>query len=82
MEIVALYSLFMGLCSRAQAATDFTLLSCAQLLVYMAGAMVSGLIADAIGYANLFAIGTALSFAGVTLAMRQIPAEHPAFAAA
>jgi MFS transporter (putative signal transducer) len=80
MEIVALYSLFMGLCSRAQAATDFTLLSCAQLLVYMAGAMVSGAIADAIGYANLFAIGTALSLAGIVLAMRQIPADHPAFA--
>jgi predicted MFS family arabinose efflux permease len=80
MEIVALYSLFMGLCSRAQAATDLTLLSCAQLLVYMAGAMVSGVIADAIGYANLFAIGTALSLAGIVMAMRQIPAGHPAFA--
>ena len=80
MEIVALYSLFMGLCSRDQAATDFTLLSCAQLLVYMAGAMVSGVIADAVGYANLFAIGTALSLAGIAMAMRQIPADHPTFA--
>jgi MFS transporter, putative signal transducer len=79
MEIVALYSLFMGLCSRHQAATDFTLLSCAQLLVYMAGAMVSGVVADAVGYANLFAIGTALSLAGIVLAMRQIPPDHPAF---
>ena len=79
MEIVALYSLFMGLCSRHQAATDFTLLSCAQLLVYMGGAMVSGAVADAVGYANLFAIGTALSFAGIVLAMRQIPPDHPAF---
>jgi PAT family beta-lactamase induction signal transducer AmpG len=79
MEIVALYSLFMGLCSRHQAATDFTLLSCAQLLVYMGGAMVSGAVADAVGYANLFAIGTALSLAGIVLAMRQIPPDHPAF---
>jgi MFS transporter, putative signal transducer len=79
MEIVALYSLFMGLCSRHQAATDFTLLSCAQLLVYMGGAMVSGMVADAVGYANLFAIGTALSLAGIMLAMRQIPADHLAF---
>jgi hypothetical protein len=66
-------------CSRYQAATDFTLLSCAQLLVYMGGAMVSGMVADAVGYANLFAIGTPLSLAGIMLAMRQIPPDHPGF---
>jgi hypothetical protein len=62
-------------CSRHRAATDFTLLSCAQLLVYMGGAMV----ADPVGYANLFAIGTPLSLAGIMLAMRQIPPDHPWF---
>jgi hypothetical protein len=62
-------------CSRRQAAADFTLLSCAQLLVYVGGAMV----ADAVGYANLFAIGTVLSLAGIMLAMRQIPPDHPWF---
>jgi PAT family beta-lactamase induction signal transducer AmpG len=79
MEIVGLYSLYMGISSLRQAATDFTLLSCAQLLVYMLGAMISGVIADAIGYANLFALGTLLSAIGMWLSMRQLPANHPAY---
>lgn len=82
MEIVGLYSLYMGISSLRQAATDFTLLSCAQLLVYMLGAMLSGVIADAVGYANLFTLATFLSAAGIWLSMRQLPASHPAYRAA
>jgi predicted MFS family arabinose efflux permease len=45
----------------------------------MAGTMISGVIADAVGYAGLFALGTALSLAGIVLAMHQIPREHETF---
>lgn len=68
MELVALYSLFMGLASRDQPGTDFTLLTCAELVVYMAGSSLAGLVADRFGYANLFATATALSALGIAVA--------------
>ena len=80
MEIVGLYSLYMGACSARQPATDFTLLSCAQLLVYMAGSLVSGVLADWIGYTALFALATLLSLAAIIFCMRLIPRSHPAYA--
>lgn len=80
MEIVGLYSLYMGACSSRQPATDFTLLSCAQLLVYMAGSLVSGVLADWIGYGPLFTLATLLSLAAILFCMRLIPRRHPAYA--
>ena len=61
MEIVALYSLFMSVTSSSQPGTDFTILACAQLIVYLVGSMLSGKIADLMGYGPLFSLATALS---------------------
>lgn len=61
MEIVALYSLFMQVCSSDQPGTDFTLLACAQMIVYQFGGAASGFIAQSIGYGGLFALATVIS---------------------
>ncbi|WP_279482338.1 RhtX/FptX family siderophore transporter [Aureimonas sp. SK2] len=68
MELVALYSVFMGLASRDQPGTDFTLLTCAELVIYMAGSSLAGFVADRFGYANLFAAATMLSGLGIAVA--------------
>jgi PAT family beta-lactamase induction signal transducer AmpG len=67
MEIVVLYSLFMSVSSKEQPGTDFTILSCAQLVVYLGGASVSGVLADKLGYGTLFTLSTALSGLAVLL---------------
>ena len=67
MEIVALYSLFMSVSSKAQPGTDFTILSCAQIIVYLIGSMVAGAIADSLGYPFLFVVATAISGLAVIL---------------
>ena len=61
MEIVALYSLFMSVASTDQPGTDFTILACAQLIVYLLGSFISGKLADLFGYSTLFLLATALS---------------------
>ncbi|GJD57329.1 MFS transporter [Methylobacterium dankookense] len=61
MEIVALYSLFMAVSSTDQPGTDFTILACAQLVVYLVGSLVSGKLADLLGYGALFGLATLLS---------------------
>ncbi|WP_342640418.1 MFS transporter [Rhodoligotrophos ferricapiens] len=66
MEIVALYSLFMSVTSSEQPGTDFTILACGQLVVYLVGSMGSGALADMLGYGALFGLSAALS-AGATL---------------
>ena len=78
MEVVALYTLFMGAAVKERAGTDFTLLSCAQLFIFMAGSLVSGVLADATGYVGLFAVATLLSVLSLWVAMRRVPADHPA----
>lgn len=70
MEIVALYSLFMATASKEQPGTDFTILACAQLIVYFAGSMISGKIADTLGYGALFGLATLLSFVAVVATIR------------
>lgn len=65
MEIVALYSLFMAVASKDQPGTDFTVLACAQLVVYLAGSSLAGIVADRVGYGFLFALSAALSLAAV-----------------
>ncbi len=79
MEIVALYSLFMAVSSSEQPGTDFTILACAQLIVYLAGSLMSGRIADWLGYGWLFAMSTALSAVAViaTLHLLRNAAARP-----
>lgn len=74
MEIVALYSMFMAVASRDQPGTDFTVLACAQLVVYLAGSSLAGVIADQTGYGVLFALSAALSLAAVLFTRTRIPA--------
>ncbi|WP_417669046.1 RhtX/FptX family siderophore transporter [Roseibium sp.] len=70
MEIVVLYSLFMSVASKSQPGTDFTLLACAQLIVYLIGSSISGVIADRLGYDGLFVIATVLSALAVMITMK------------
>ncbi|MBS7698370.1 MULTISPECIES: MFS transporter [unclassified Chelatococcus] len=72
MEIVALYSLFMSVTSKEQPGTDFTILACAQLIVYMLGSLISGKLADLFGYGTLFAVATALSAVAVLATVRML----------
>ncbi|WP_274425629.1 MFS transporter [Chelativorans sp. YIM 93263] len=75
MEIVALYSLFMSVTSSEQPGTDFTILACGQLIVYLAGSMSSGALADLLGYSALFGISAALSGAAVVATMLMLRAN-------
>lgn len=72
MEIVALYSLFMAVTTSDQPGTDFTILACAQLLVYLAGSMLAGKLADTLGYGALFCLATAISAVAVIATVRMI----------
>ncbi len=72
MEIVALYSLFMAVTTSDQPGTDFTILACAQLLVYLAGSMLAGKLADTLGYGWLFGIATFISALAVVATIRMI----------
>lgn len=69
MEIVALYSLFMAVASSDQPGTDFTVLACAQLIVYLVGSSLAGVLADWLGYGVLFALATAISAVAVIVAV-------------
>lgn len=72
MEIVALYSLFMAVTTSEQPGTDFTILACAQLLVYLAGSMLAGKLADMLGYGFLFGLATAISAIAVIATLRML----------
>ncbi len=72
MEIVVLYALFMSVASSSQPGTDFTLLTCGQLIVYLIGSSLSGLIADSFGYGGLFTLASVLSALAVMVTMRLI----------
>ncbi len=69
MELVAIYSFFMKSSSHDQPGTDFTILTCAELIIYMAGASVAGIVADKLGYPALFSTATIISFAGMALSV-------------
>jgi len=69
MEMVALYSFFMKSSSQTQPGTDFTILACAELIVYVAGASVAGYFADIFGYEMLFSTATIVSILGVCVAI-------------
>ena len=72
MEIVALYSLFMAVTTSEQPGTDFTILACAQLLVYLVGSMLAGKLADMMGYGFLFGLATAISAIAVIATLRML----------
>ncbi len=74
MEIVALYSLFMSITSPDQPGTDFTILACAQIVVYLVGSMLSGILADRLGYGPLFALAAALSALAVIATITMLKA--------
>lgn len=76
MEIVVLYSLFMSVASKDQPGTDFTLLACAQLIVYLVGSSLSGVLADYAGYSTLFVFATVLSGLAVLMCAWLLSA-HP-----
>jgi len=85
MEIVALYSLFMAASSSDQPGTDFTILACAQLLVYLVGSSMSGVLADHLGYGFLFGLASAISAVSVIATwhlLSQLPDSRAAEAAA
>lgn len=65
MELVAIYSFFMASSSDTQPGTDFTLLTCAELVIYLIGASVAGYVADKLGFEALFTISTIISILGV-----------------
>lgn len=65
MELVAIYSFFMGSSSDDQPGTDFTILTCAELVIYLIGASIAGLLADRFGYETLFSLATVISVLGV-----------------
>jgi MFS transporter, PAT family, beta-lactamase induction signal transducer AmpG len=69
MELVAIYSFFMASSSDDQPGTDFTILSCAELVVYLIGTSIAGYLADQFGYAALFSSATVISVLGIGLSV-------------
>jgi PAT family beta-lactamase induction signal transducer AmpG len=69
MELVAIYSFFMKAASKDQPGTDFTILACAELIIYMLGASIAGYLADHLGYATLFSTATVISLLGMGLSV-------------
>jgi len=69
MELVAIYSFFMASSSDKQPGTDFTLLTCAELVIYLIGASIAGYLADRLGFEALFSIATVISVLGVGLSV-------------
>ncbi|MDE4134821.1 MFS transporter [Phaeobacter sp. QD34_3] len=77
MEITGLYTAFMRVSSLSQAGTDFTILSSANLLVYMTGSMAAGVMAQALGYALVFWTACALSLVTGMAALVLLAKSHP-----
>jgi PAT family beta-lactamase induction signal transducer AmpG len=76
MELVAIYSFFMASSSSNQPGTDFTILNCAELLIYLIGGSIAGYFVDRLGYSALFLTATVVSLIGIALAvwfLRRIP---------
>ncbi len=69
MELVAIYSFFMASSSDKQPGTDFTLLTCTELVIYLIGASIAGYLADRLGFEALFSIATVISVLGVGLSV-------------
>lgn len=70
MEIVGLYTAFMRVASLNQAGTDFTILSSANVSMYMFGSLFAGWFGQHYGYISLFSLATFLSIVTGIWAMR------------
>lgn len=80
MEMVVLYTIYMSQCSSHQAATDYSILVCGELIIYMIGISLSGYIAEYLGYAGLFLLGSCLSFFSIiasTWLLRSLASPTP-----
>lgn len=67
MAMTSLYALFMRLCSRQQAGTDFTVLVCFELLVFFIGGSLSGFLAKGLGYETYYLLLGVLSVLSVLI---------------
>lgn len=67
MAMTSLYALFMRLCSRHQAGTDFTVLICVELLVFFLGGSFSGFLAAGLGYGAYYLLLGVLSLLSILL---------------
>lgn len=67
MAMTSLYALFMRLCSRQQAGTDFTVLVCFELLVFFIGGSLSGFLAKGLGYETYYLLLGGLSVLSVLI---------------
>ncbi len=74
-EIVGLFTAFMRFASLRQAATDFTLLTSATLLMYMIGGIVAGQLAETMGYGPVFLSAALLSGIAGWIALLLLPAR-------
>ena len=74
-EIVGLFTAFMRFASLKQAATDFTLLTSATLLMYMIGGILAGQLAEAMGYGPVFLTAALLSGIAGWIALILLPAR-------
>ncbi|WP_299546280.1 MFS transporter [uncultured Tateyamaria sp.] len=72
-EIVGLFTAFMRFASLRQAATDFTLLTSATLLMYMIGGILAGQLAEAMGYGPVFLTAALLSGIAGWIALILLP---------
>ncbi|MEM6311296.1 MAG: MFS transporter [Pseudomonadota bacterium] len=82
MEVVGLFAAFMRVASLTQAGTDFTILSSANLFVYMAGSMIAGILAELSGYAFVFWLACALSVITGLVALQLLRVSTVSFQAA
>ena len=64
MAVVALFTLMMDASDPQHAGTDYTLLSCALVLIHGAAAFTGALLADAAGYGALFVVSVVVATAG------------------
>lgn len=75
MATVALFTLMMDASDPEHAGTDYTLLSCATVVAMGLANFTGASIADAVGYAPTFVIGTVLSGLGCLVLVRSIDAR-------
>lgn len=74
MATVALFTLMMDASEPAHASTDYSLFACAVVMAQGTAMFTGAAIADAFGYATVFALAVAVSLAGCLLLVRRLDA--------
>lgn len=74
MATVALFTLMMDAADPEHAGTDYTLLACAIVIATGLASFTGAALADAVGYAPMFALGVVLSGAGCVLLVKRVDA--------